>query len=106
MKYVDCKYCDFHARSEASLEDHLEWEHKEKLNQDLEATDPSHTDERIDGEENLINVDLTSEGVIPKFSQIRQPGEVIIIYIPHFLFLFFLYTNALCLSASTSLWCS
>ena len=52
MKYVDCKYCDFHARSEASMEDHLEWEHKDKLKQDLEATDTSHADERIDGEEN------------------------------------------------------
>ena len=79
MKYVDCKYCDFHARSEASMEDHLEWEHKDKLKQDLEATDTSHADERIDGEENLIDVDLTSEGVNPKFSPIRQPGEVIII---------------------------
>ena len=73
------------------MEDHLEWEHKDKLNKDLEATDHSHTDERVDREENLINVDLTSGGVIPKFSPIRQPGEVIIIYIPHFFsFLFVL----------------
>ena len=70
------------------MEDHLEWEHKDKLNQDLEATDTPHTDERIEGEENLIEVDLTSEGVIPKFSPIRQPGEVIIIYVPHFSFSF------------------
>ena len=77
VKLLDCKILWIPRQK-------LEWEHKDKLDQDSEVTDPACTKERIDREENIIDVDLTGVGVTP----IKQPGENNIIYIPDFFFSF------------------